>query len=223
MIKQIMLILFLNFFTVNTCFAGQWLWHHNEEIKGQVLEADSMKPIKGALIIAVWKLEDVVNEGPGGYDRVEVVESGMEGNFIIPPWAFFKPWQILYKISNDSPYILIFKPGYKVKFSNKQARDGHPDDTSSSEEEKLRIKKLKQIDPATLEIIKSDEERMDSLDKLQWVRFPGKHFSKKQMDIIFNYYEIELNNLSDTYKGKSQIKKNMRSIKEFYVGAKSEN
>ena len=218
-----MLILYLNVLTTNTCFAGQWLWHHNEEIKGQVVEADTHNPIEGALIIALWKLEDVVNEGPGGYDRVEVVESGKEGNFVFPSWTFFKPWQILYKISNDSPYILIFKPGYKVKFSNKPSREGHPGDISLSEEEKTRIKELKRIDPATLEKIKSDKERMDSLEILKWARFPGKHFSKKQMDIIFNYYEIELNNLSDSFKNKWQIKKNLCDVKDFYVGAKCED
>lgn len=34
-------------FIAADCFAGQWLFHHSSEIKGQVMEADTLKPIEG--------------------------------------------------------------------------------------------------------------------------------------------------------------------------------
>jgi hypothetical protein len=218
MTRTILLIITIVILTAGNCFAGQWLFHHNEKIKGQVVEADTRKPIEGALIIAVWKLEDVVNEGPGGYDRIEVVESGKDGRFVIPSWFSFKPWQLLYKIEDHTPFILIFKPGYKVTLSNKSSRDGHPGDTSLTEDEKKRIKEMSRLDPAKLEKIANDKERLESLNELGFVDFPDRHFSKKQLRKILRSYEIEVNSLSNKEVRKKQLLINVADDKKRFLG-----
>lgn len=223
MTRAILLILTVIIFMAGNCYAGQWLWHHNEEIKGQVVESDTLKPIEGALIIAIWKLEDVINEGPGGYERVEVAKSDREGNFVVPSWFSFKPWQLLYKIEKNAPFVLIFKPGYKIVHSNRAAREGFPDDTSISEKGKRVIKQRYGLNPVKLDKISNDKERIDSLEELMWVRFPGRHFSKKQMEMVFERYEDELNNLSEAFADKDKIIKNACDRKVFYVGGKCED
>lgn len=200
------------------CTASQWLLHHNENIKGQVVEADTRKPIEGAMIIALWRLEDVVSEGPGGYDRVEVVESGKDGQFIIPAWFSFKPWQLLYKVESNAPLILIFKPGYKVHLSIKPEREGHPGDISLTESERIRIKDMSRLDPAKLEKVINDKERLESLDTLSWADFPGRHFTKNQLRKIFKSYEEEVKNLSSNANGKAQLIKNICDDRRFYIG-----
>lgn len=202
----------------SNCYAGQWLWRHNEEIKGQVVEADSLKPIEGALIIALWELEDVVSEGSGGYERVVVVESSVDGHFIIPTWTSFKPWQALYKVSKVSPYILIFKPNYKVHYSIKPERDGFTGDMSLSVEEKRRIKDMSRLNPAKLIKITTDKERLESIDSLRDANFPGRHFSKKQLQQIIKAFEEEINNLSDTTDRKPQLKIKACEWRKFYIG-----
>lgn len=224
MIRLIVFLLITITFGAGDCFAGQWLFHRSSEIKGQVVEADTLNPIEGALIVALWKLEDVVNEGPGGYDRVEVVESGKNGQFTIPSWLSFKPWQLLYKIESNAPLIFIFKPGYKVKYSYKSSREGHPGDLSLTENEKRRIKDMSRLDPAKLEKIANDKERLESLDELNLAHFPGRHFTKKQLRNIFKSYDEEVRNLADSVKEKKQLEKSACELKNFYIqGGECEN
>lgn len=225
MIRLIVFLLIAITFGAGDCFAGQWLFHRSSEIKGQVVEAGTLNPIEGALIIALWKLEDVVNEGPGGYDRVEVVESGKGGHFIIPSWSNFKPWQLLYKIEKNAPFILIFKPGFRVADSNRPAREGFPDDTSISKEGKRIIKERYGLNPAKLEKITNDQERLESLRTLGlYSDFPGRHFSRVQLRKLYKSYDEEVKNLADSVREKKQLEKSACELKNFYIqGGECEN
>lgn len=216
--RELFLMLFVIILMAGNCYAGQWLLHHNEEIKGQVVAADTRKPLEGALVIALWRLVDVASEGPGGYARVEVAESGKDGRFIIPSWASFKPWQLLYKIENYAPFVLVFKPGYKINHSNKSSRDGHPGDTSMTDDEKRRIKDRDRLDPAKMERIQNDKERLESLEQLGWIDFYERHVTKKHLHKILNSYEAEVNNLSNNENSKWQLLNNVADDKRRFLG-----
>ena len=166
-------------------YGGQWLLYHDKAIKGQVIEADTGNPIEGALVIALWKLTDIVGEGPGGYAKIIVTETDKEGRFEIPPWINFKPWKLIYTTNNLSPYTAIFKPGYMVHRSHRLAFEGFPEDTiMTAEERKLGIEKFG-IAPAKLYKIKNDDERLASLDNLSLqADLRNPYYSKEQQNKI---------------------------------------
>lgn len=187
-------------------YGGQWLLYHDKAIKGQVIEADSGKPIEGALVIALWKLTDVVGEGPGGYAKTVVIETDKDGKFEIPSWINFKPWKLIYTIDRLSPDMAIFKPGYMVHCSHKIDRAGYPNDYGMTPEEKRFYTEKTSITPAKLARIRNDEERLASLDDLSsQAAFSDKPYSRIQLVKIFKAFEAEVNNFANNNKNKADL------------------
>lgn len=187
-------------------YGGQWLLYHDEAIKGQVIEADTGKPIEGALVIALWKLTDIVGEGRGGYAKIEVTETDKEGKFVVPAWISFKPWKMIYTVDRLSPDMAIFKPGYMVHCSHKIDRAGYPDDYAMTPEEKRFYVEKFSITPAKMNRLRNDEERLASLDELSsQTDFRNLYYSRKQKNKILKAYKIEVDNLSDSNKRKPEL------------------
>lgn len=216
-------ILFLLLFGLITlsseCDAGQWLFYHDKEIRGRVVEADTGKPIEGALVIAIWKLTDVVGEGPGGDANVEVTETDRDGHFVISSWIRFKPWKFVYTIDSLSPEIIIFKPGYMVHLSHKYERSGFNDDNTMSSQEKSLAKIKYGIDPANLKGITNDKDRLRSLNYFcNSIDIKNRAYSKNEYAIIYKAYQAELRNLAVDHPGKPMLLKRFYEQRKIVIG-----
>lgn len=220
--RIIKIVLFLLLILVaGNIYGGQWLLYHDKTIRGQVVESDTGKPIEDAVIVGLWKLTDIIGEGPGGYANVEVVTSARDGRFVIPAWVHFKPWKLIYTTDSLTPEITIFKPGYAVHFSHKIDRAGYPNDYVMTPDEKQKSIEATSISPAKLVKVRTDEERLQNLDNLSsYTDLPDKPYSKKQLKYILIASEIEINNLSDTNRDKAELLKGIHTTKKLYLGDK---
>jgi hypothetical protein len=214
-----LLIAFILILIAGNIYGGQWLLYHDKAIKGHVIESDTGKPIDGALVIGLWTLTDIIGEGPGGYAHVAVVKTDRNGDFVIPAWVNFKPWNLVYTTNRLSPETAIFKPGYMVHASHRLFHDGtYNDGTLTPEEQRLFNEKTK-INPARLVRIKNDEERLKSLGDLDLVAvLYDKPYSKKELLLIYKAYELEAKNLSDSNAKKYDLLQKVRDPLEYYHG-----
>jgi len=96
-----------------------------EPVEATVVDAQTKKPIAGALVIARW-----VARGGGGMHAardlgsVEVMEAvtGADGRFRFPAWGP-RPYEGRGVLLDDDPLILVFKRGYEVaRLGNSQYR-----------------------------------------------------------------------------------------------------
>lgn len=198
---------------------GQWVLFHHPEIKGSVVEAGTAQPIDGAVVAALWQLSELVSEGFGGYARVQVVQTDKEGNFLLPSWISFKPWKFYTVTQAYSPKIVIYKPGHKLYWSRTIEREGFPDDSTKTEEEKTRLKQEYSIQPAKLKEVYGDEERLENYRDWETIaRFPGRHFSRKQFEVILSALEKDLLQLSEMNERKESLIMSHKSLREFWCG-----
>ena len=87
-----------------------------KEIKGQIVDASSGRPIKGAVIVAQW-ISFVAGPGHGGHNlRLHIIETVTDsvGRYTIPSWGpkLHLPFTELDRID---PRLSIFKSGYLPK------------------------------------------------------------------------------------------------------------
>ena len=203
------------------CFAGQqWIYFHDKEINGSVVDVETSKPIEGAIVIGMWALTQIPGEGFGGYAKIVSVTTDKDGNFTIPSWTTFKPWKFNSVIHELAPEIIIYKPGYKLYHSHKVQREGFWDDYSKTEEEKKRIKDAASLNHAKLKKIYTDEERARNLER---VETEGRLFdltenlSKKEAIILIKAVKEEYLLLP---KNRKERFKYMDQIEEHLPGGK---
>ena len=97
------LILALTVFTIPAFAAGPW--------KGKVIDAETKKPIEGAVVLAVWDRNYRTPTGGNSYFyEAKEVLTDKDGRFEI---VSYTPINLLPLISYiEGPFFTIFKPGY---------------------------------------------------------------------------------------------------------------
>lgn len=85
-----------------------WLYYWNGPYKGKVVELDTGKPIKGAVVAGSWHLETVIG-CPWFCDAVETT-TDKNGEFVLPRAWCISLWPIARLNIYDKP--VVFKPGY---------------------------------------------------------------------------------------------------------------
>lgn len=108
-------IFFLMFFTVLTPTFGwaQPLAYWSDEIRGQVVDAETGKPIERAIVIATWLLSPTLMGHEQYHKRLHIVEvvTDAGGQYVVPGWGpkLRPPGTIL---DNTNPRLAIFKSDY---------------------------------------------------------------------------------------------------------------
>lgn len=169
-VKTIIVLLILLITTLafaSGCQGNQWVYFHDEEIMGYVVEADTRKPIEGAIVVSMWQLSQKLSEGFGGYAKVIETKTDKEGKFVIPAWKTFKPLTVNSVMHDFAPKVIIYKPGYKVYWTHKVLWEGYPNDFSRTEEEKRKLKEEYSINPAKLKRIYEDKEKLKNIDDVE--------------------------------------------------------
>ena len=111
--KRILLFIFQLLSAVlvlSTCATP--LTYSAKEIRGQIVEAETGRPIEGAVVVAQWILSHV---GSGHYGRrlhIHETITDKNGYYVIPAWGP-KPRPPLTDLIYRDPQILIFKSGYE--------------------------------------------------------------------------------------------------------------
>jgi hypothetical protein len=102
------MILTITFCT--SCFAG-WLIYHKPAFKGKIVDAETKKPIEGAVVVAMYKKYPIIS-GPGGGSasimHIKEALTDKKGEFHISSYTtFIQPLFI-----EDDVDFIIYKPGY---------------------------------------------------------------------------------------------------------------
>lgn len=173
---------------------GKWIIFHDSSITGYVIDAETRKPLEGVVVAGLWELTQYFSHGSGGYAKISLVETDKEGRFKIPCWLTFKPWTFNSSMSDGAPIIVIYKPGYKFSHRVLLARYSH--DIAMSEEERQYLKETNSIEPAKLNKVSTDKERIQNYDDLKTtMSFPSWHYSKKQTQTIYDALREEISYL----------------------------
>jgi len=88
------------------------LTYSAKEIRGQVVDAETGRPIEGAVVMAQWVLSHI---GSGHYGKrlhIHETVTDKNGNYVIPSWGP-KPRLPMTDLIYRDPEILIFKSGYE--------------------------------------------------------------------------------------------------------------
>jgi len=195
-VKTIIVVLTLLITTLAlaaSCQGNQWVYFHDEEIKGYVVEADTKKPIEGAIVVAMWQLSQILSEGFGGYAKVIETKTDKEGKFTIPAWKTFKPLTANSVMRDFAPKVVIYKPGYKVYGTNKVLWEGYPNDFSITDAEKNKLKVQYSINPAKIERIYENKEKLKNIDDAETELSIGSlHFEGIKLEIMKVLKEEEM-------------------------------
>ncbi|MBI4522526.1 MAG: hypothetical protein HY695_01800 [Deltaproteobacteria bacterium] len=83
--------------------AGPW--------KGQIVDAETGKPLEGVVVLAVWyrRYASLAGWAGGGYHDSEEVVTGADGRFVIQSRSI---WSLIPFSKIEGPEFYIFKPGY---------------------------------------------------------------------------------------------------------------
>lgn len=114
--KMFFLIIFsfalftLIFFSSNLTYAG-WLIYHKPEFRGKVIDAETKKPIEGAVVVAIYKKHPIISGPAGGSASIVNIKETLtdeKGEFYFPPYTTFiqplaKEWRTDF---------VIYKPGH---------------------------------------------------------------------------------------------------------------
>jgi hypothetical protein len=99
---------------------AQPLAYSSKEIRGQVVDAETDRPIVGAVVIATWNL--YLDIGHGGHQkRLHLTETTTDGNgnYILPSWGP-KPRPPQTHLSEWAPALFVFKSGYRPEVRNNE-------------------------------------------------------------------------------------------------------
>lgn len=86
--------------------------YFGESVSGRIVDAKSMEPIAGAVVVAQWRLHVGFVRNARTWVAAEAV-TGSDGTYIIPGWGpRLRP--LLSRMSdNQDPGIVVFKAGYE--------------------------------------------------------------------------------------------------------------
>jgi hypothetical protein len=176
--------------------SGRWIFFFAGPTEGSVIDAETGKPLEGAIVAGLWELTQFPSHGSGGYAKISLEITDKDGKFKIPFWITFKPWTFFSSMNDITPIIVIYKPGYKFYSSNIVMRAGFAGDISKTKEEQKELKERYGINPAKLHEVHSDEERIQNWHDLRTtMSLPSWHYSKKQTKIIYNALREEISQL----------------------------
>lgn len=100
-----------------------------ESIEAWVVDAETKKPIEGAVVVAHWVLEGGIHVDRVGDLVVVEMVTNKDGRFYFPAWGPIRHWNRS-RLTNMDPEILIFKGGYKNRRlanpSTKESIEGKP-------------------------------------------------------------------------------------------------
>jgi hypothetical protein len=201
------------FIVINTISGSQWMLFYDKSISGTVIDAETNKPLEGAIVVGMWRLSQFPSEGSGGYAKVSLVTTDKEGKFTIPCWITFNPWKLYAYLQDLAPEIAIYKPGYRFHWSHKKSRLGFPLAYEISAEERRKLYEKYTINPARLVKIYTDEDRLENYD--DWsskARFPEKYYSSHDSEIIAKALKEELSQLSDKNSRKRRLLRNVEEL-----------
>jgi hypothetical protein len=110
--KKISIIMLLSFFLTgiftSTCIAD-WLLFSKPEFKGRILDAETKKPIEGAVVVAVYhKHQYAIPHGNTIVINTREALTDEKGEFHIPSYyTIISPFSV-----DDTTSFIIYKPGY---------------------------------------------------------------------------------------------------------------
>jgi len=112
--KKTYLIIGLSMFLITgfctSCFAG-WLICHKPAFRGRIIDAETKKPIEGAVVVAMYYKYPIIS-GPGGGSasiiHIKEALTDKKGEFHIPSYTTLKGPN---SIEDDVDFI-IYRPGY---------------------------------------------------------------------------------------------------------------
>jgi hypothetical protein len=107
MIKKLILIVLALF--VFTIPSGCSPWRYENDYKGEIIDADTGKPIEGVVVLGMWFKSYISPAGSSEkfYDAREAVTDDI-GEFSIPGMGL-----LIFSNIDESINVLIFKAGYK--------------------------------------------------------------------------------------------------------------
>ncbi len=184
----------------------QWLLYYDSSYEVKLVEEvknKELKPVEGALVVALWPLDLMPGEGYGGYAKIIVAATDKEGTATIPGWLRFSPLSFLTATHWLAPRVVFYKPGYKViTQTGAQMR----------KKEGFLLKLVR---------VHTDEERLNNYDELSsWADFPDTHYTKEQARIIFEQLDEELSKITTKSLRISILKKSHNELREYWAGGK---
>ena len=180
---------------------------------GAVIDAETNKPIEGAIVVGMWRLSQFPGEGFGGYAKVTLVTTDKDGRFAIPWWVRFKPWKFYMYLTDLAPEIYIYKPGYKFHSSHKKSRLGYSSAYEMSAEERRKLYDKHAINPARLVRIYSDQDRLDNYEMIEMkTEFPSNLYSSDELILFAKSQKEELIKLSDNNNRKITLLSNIEEL-----------
>lgn len=203
------------FIIINTVLGTQWMLFYDKSYSGRVIDTETGQPIKGAIVLGMWRLSQFPSEGFGGYAKVSLVVTDEEGNFTIPVWVRFKPWKVYMYLADLAPEIYVYKPGYRFHWTDRLSRAGYPGSYEKTAEERARLKDQRSLTPAKLIRIFTDGEALENYD--DWgamARYPNNYYGSRQLDVIAKALETELHQLSDKNPRKIRLIRNVNDLQK---------
>lgn len=210
-------LLFMLLTTISFLSEKQWVLFYAKEITGSAVEADTLKPVEGAIVVGMWQLSQILGEGYGGYAQVVETKTDKNGEFTISSWIKFMPWKFYTLTHDNAPMIMIYKPGYRVQYSS-QAKVKITYPQVMTDEELKKSIENRSINPAKLKRVSKDDERMQNYrDWVTKARFPGNQFSRGQAEEIFTALEEDLSQLSNSSRDRD-ILAGIQGLRKFWGG-----
>ena len=109
--KKIISIAIVIIIIIATLYFAGWLIFHKPEYRGRIIEADTKKPIEGAVIVAMYSVDYYIG-GPAGSNpeliHVRETLTNEKGEFVIPSYTTLMS-PISYELGTD---FIIYKEGY---------------------------------------------------------------------------------------------------------------
>ena len=119
-------------FAVSSGACGTMLWHSAKEINGQVVDAETGKPLEGVIVVAQWvPYRYGIGHAIGHRGAIHSYEAltDKEGRYAIPAWGP-KLMPPASTIEGSDPNLRIFKAGYEPFSAANTVREfgipGHP-------------------------------------------------------------------------------------------------
>ena len=115
MLNKLLISLFMAglFFicSVTPSHAFWWMGYHKPAFQGKVIDAETKKPIEGAVVVAIYGKYPIIS-GPGGGSQsimdIKEILTNAKGEFNFPSYTtIIQPFSI-----EGSATFIIFKPGY---------------------------------------------------------------------------------------------------------------
>ena len=100
-----------------------------EPMEAWIVDADTGKPIEGAVVVADWVLEGGIHVDRVGDLKILETTTDKAGRFLFPSWGPIRHWG-LSRLTYMDPELTIFKSGYEYRRlanpTTKEAIEGKP-------------------------------------------------------------------------------------------------